>query len=113
MVLVDHRWRAWVPPGGAAEPGETPRKAALRELTEETSLVTELEVRPAAVAVRSYHPDWARTLGLSYVAFVEPEARLVGEPDQPVEWRWLSDPWESYFPADRQRMLQYVSRLQG
>ena len=29
VLLVRHRWRGWVPPGGRVEAGETPREAAL------------------------------------------------------------------------------------
>lgn len=28
VLLVNHRWRGWVPPGGKVEPGESPRDAA-------------------------------------------------------------------------------------
>jgi hypothetical protein len=31
VLLVRHRWRGWVPPGGKVEAGETPREAARRE----------------------------------------------------------------------------------
>ena len=30
VLLVRHRWRGWVPPGGRVEAGETPREAARR-----------------------------------------------------------------------------------
>ena len=36
VLLVRHRWRAWVPRGGKVEFGETPRNGAVRELFEET-----------------------------------------------------------------------------
>ncbi|WP_435589399.1 NUDIX domain-containing protein [Micromonospora chalcea] len=49
-----------VPPGRKVEPGETPREAARLELLEETGLEAEMLARPAAVCVRSYHPDSRR-----------------------------------------------------
>jgi len=65
ILLVKHRVRGSVPPGGKVEPGETPRAAAARELVEEAGLHVELLEVPAAVCVRSYRSDWSPTLGLS------------------------------------------------
>lgn len=65
VLLVRHRVRGWVPPGGKVEPGETPRAAAARELAEEAGIAGELLPVPAAVAVRSFRADWAPTLSLS------------------------------------------------
>ena len=95
------------------EPGETPREAARRELCEETGLDGDLLARPAAVSVRSYHPDKSATLGLSYAAIVDPAAPLVAEPGQPVAWMNLDHSWESYFPDDRSRIRQHAQWLAG
>lgn len=43
LLLMHHlrtdRGFVWVPPGGGLEPGESPEKAAVREIAEETTLV--------------------------------------------------------------------------
>jgi 8-oxo-dGTP diphosphatase len=111
VLLVKHRVRGWVPPGGAVEPGETPREAAARELLEETGLRAELLPVPAAVAVRSYRADWSPTLGLSYAAIVDRGAHLGGEEGQPAAWFGLDEEWESVFPEDRDRMRTHVRHL--
>ncbi|PPK63357.1 NUDIX domain-containing protein [Actinokineospora auranticolor] len=111
VLLVRHRIRGWVPPGGTVEPGETPRAAAARELAEETGVSGELLPVPAAVTVRSYRADWSPTLGLSYAAVVDRDVPLGGENGQPPRWVDLTEEWESAFPEDRDRIRTYVRRL--
>ncbi|MFJ9446943.1 NUDIX domain-containing protein [Kitasatospora sp. NPDC101235] len=109
VVLVKHRWRGWVPPGGKVEAGETPREGAVRELFEETGLRAELLPEPAAVAVRSYHPDLPVTLGLSYAAILDAGTSLVAEAGQPAAWMRLDEGWESCFPDDLPRIRQHAA----
>lgn len=111
VLLVRHRVRGWVPPGGTVENGEIPRVAAARELREETGVSVDLSKVPAAVAVRSFRADWAPTLSLSYGAVIGRDVPLLGEDGQPVRWVELNDAWESVFPDDRDRILAYVRAL--
>lgn len=116
VLLVRHRWRGWVPPGGKVEPGETPREAAERELWEETGVEMRLGTVPAAVCVRSYRADWSATLGLSYSAITDAELPLTGEAGQPAAWIPLHEEWRSVFPEDRARIrchAQHLARSQG
>ncbi|MFI8243609.1 NUDIX domain-containing protein [Streptomyces sp. NPDC085866] len=111
VLLVHHRWRGWVPPGGRVEPGETPREGARRELFEETGVEVELLPEPAAATVRSYRPGWPATLGLSFVAVVDAAAPLVAESGQPAAWTSLNEEWASYFPEDASRIRRYARWL--
>ncbi|WP_284717614.1 MULTISPECIES: NUDIX domain-containing protein [unclassified Streptomyces] len=111
VVLVKHRWRGLVPPGGRVEPGETPREAAGRELLEETGLRVELLREPALATVRSYRPGAPVTFGLSYAAVVDVEVPLVPEDGQPVTWVSLEEEWDSWFPGDPAWMHRHAAWL--
>lgn len=111
VLLVQHRVRGLVAPGGTVERRETPRAAAVRELLEETGVVGDLLSAPAAVGVRSYRADWAPTLSLFYSAVVDRAVPLGGESGQPPRWVSLDDRWDSMFPEDRGRIRAHARRL--
>ena len=113
VLLVKHRRRGWVPPGGEVENGETPREAAVRELAEETGVHAVPLRTPAAVTVRSYGSELPPTLGLSYAVILDPAAVLRPEPGQPAAWLRLDRPWDSCFADDRPRMRRHASWLAG
>ncbi|MFF5369486.1 NUDIX domain-containing protein [Streptomyces sp. NPDC013187] len=106
VLLVHHRWRGWVAPGGKVDPGETPREAARRELFEEAGVRAELIGTPAAATVRSYHPTWSATAGISYLAVVDQRPKPKSESGQPAAWHRLDEPWQGWFSDDRLRMKQ-------
>ncbi|MEV2216744.1 NUDIX hydrolase [Streptomyces sp. NPDC050997] len=111
VLLVRHRWRGWVPPGGRVDPGETPRESARRELFEETGVQTELLRTPAAVTVRSYRPGSSATMGVSFMTVVDRSTQLVPEEGQPAAWQRLDEPWQSWFSEDRLHMEQCAGWL--
>jgi 8-oxo-dGTP diphosphatase len=80
---------------------------------EAAGLQPELLSEPAAVAVRSFHPDWPVTLGLSYAAVVDVATPFVAEAGQPVAWMRLDEGWESYFPDDVARIRKHAAWMAG
>jgi 8-oxo-dGTP diphosphatase len=59
--------------------------------------------------VRSYHPSWAPTLGLSYVATADRSGPLRPEPGQHAAWQPLDVDWRSYFADDPVRLRRYAA----
>lgn len=73
----DSKVAAWQMPQGGIDPGETPRQAALRELTEETGITPDL------VTVIAEAPDWVK-----YELPVELIGKLWGGKYRGQEQKW-------------------------
>lgn len=81
-----HGRGTWSPPGGKADPGETPEETARRELVEESGLVAAVP-RVVAETLDTF-PDgrtWRTRWVLMEWVSGEPEAL---EPDEVDSWSW-------------------------
>jgi len=83
-----HGRGTWSPPGGKAEPGETPEETARRELVEETGLVGAVP-RVVGETVDEFPTGetWRTHWVLMECVSGEPE---VLEPDEVDSWGWYS-----------------------
>lgn len=59
VLLVNHRWQGWVAPGGKSRSRGEAARGGPPELFEETGVRAEPLPVPAAVTLRSHHPDWS------------------------------------------------------
>ena len=108
-LLVEHRVRGWVMPGGRLEPGETMRAAAVRELAEETGIeVPAQDLRVAALYAGTDVYVGPRCWGLSFELAIDLARRLAGEPGQDPAWWALDDVWPSVYPHDRDRLRRHA-----
>jgi 8-oxo-dGTP diphosphatase len=110
ILVVEHRWRGLVPPGGRVEPWETPREGAIRELAEETGLELAVSDRPAFAAARSYRSDWSATLNLSYWAIADPALKLLSEVGQPAHWIDAGSDWRTFHKQDAAVMARFAEQ---
>lgn len=110
ILVVQHRWRGLVPPGGRVEPRETPREGAIRELAEETGLELVVADRPAFAAARSYRSDWSATLNLSYWAIADPALKLLAEVGQPTHWIDVGSDWRTFHKQDAAVMARFAEQ---
>lgn len=111
VLVVEHRWRGLVPPGGRVEPSETPREGAIRELEEETGLSLNLADRPSFATIRSFQNGWSPTLSLSYWTTADLRAALEPEEDQPARWVKLDDTSRTFHPQDTEIMKSFAKAL--
>ncbi|WP_199753199.1 NUDIX domain-containing protein [Actinoplanes sp. ATCC 53533] len=111
VVLVQHRWQAWVPPGGKIEYDEAPREAAVRDLPEETGLRLELLERPAGGDC-AFIPSGLATDAVIVVCRVRGRCGVAGRRMRAADgWTPLDRDWDSYFPEDPARVRQYVRTM--
>ncbi|GAA5192126.1 hypothetical protein GCM10023346_13450 [Arthrobacter gyeryongensis] len=110
ILVVQHRWRGLVPPGGRVELGETPREGAVRELAEETGIELLIADRPAFAAARSHRSDWSATLNLSYWAIADPATELLPEEGQPAQWVDVRSDWRTFHKPDAAVIARFAEQ---
>lgn len=81
MVLINHMGRAWQPPGGHIEPGETYTDASIREVHEETNMKVLHQELIGFLDI--YEPNQI-TRRVRMFCIVEPYGPFISDPDGDV-----------------------------
>ncbi len=89
MVLINHRGRAWQPPGGHIEPGENYTDACIREVHEETNMKV---LHQELIGFQDVYEPNQITRQIRMFCIVEPYGPFVSDPDGDVTEIRLIDP---------------------
>ena len=101
ILMVKNKGAGWTLPGGAIEPGETLEQAIIREIQEETGLITEVERVVALNEAFFTHKD-SQVLFITFKMNVLNGECSIQYPDEIEELRWVdhqtANTWMPYHP---------------